>query len=94
MRTHILKITTISLLVFMMVVVQTSFVNAQQGKHPTGQKGNHTAPNQEKIEAQRVAFITQELDLTPDEAKVFWPVYNEYDAKRHEFKKTFKNIQD
>jgi len=32
----------------------------------------------ERIEAQRVAFITQQLRLTPDEAARFWPVYNEY----------------
>ncbi len=42
------------------------------------------------IQAQKIAFITQELNLTPDEAKFFWPVYNEYDAKRHELKKSFK----
>lgn len=32
----------------------------------------------ERIEAQRVAFITQQLRLTPDEAARFWPIYNEY----------------
>jgi hypothetical protein len=32
----------------------------------------------ERIEAQRVAFITQKLKLTPDESATFWPVYNEY----------------
>jgi Spy/CpxP family protein refolding chaperone len=29
----------------------------------------------EKIEALRIAFITQELQLTPQEAQKFWPVY-------------------
>jgi hypothetical protein len=43
----------------------------------------------EKMEAQRVAFITDRLDLTPSEAQVFWPVYNEYDAKRHELTRTY-----
>jgi hypothetical protein len=32
----------------------------------------------EKIEAMRVAFITNRLDLTPEEAKQFWPIYNNY----------------
>lgn len=32
----------------------------------------------ERIEAQRVAFITDQLHLTPDEAARFWPIYNEY----------------
>jgi hypothetical protein len=46
---------------------------------------------QEKIEALKVAFITKELDLTPDEAQKFWPVYNQYSK---ELKSTFKDNQD
>ncbi len=34
--------------------------------------------SRERIEAQRVAFITQKLNLTPDEAAKFWPIYNQY----------------
>lgn len=36
------------------------------------------------MEAKRIAFITQELSLTPEEAQVFWPVYNEYNQKRNQ----------
>lgn len=39
-----------------------------------------------KIEAQKIAFITQALDLTPEEAEKFWPLYNEYNAKRKELR--------
>jgi hypothetical protein len=42
-----------------------------------------TEDGNEKIKAQKVAFITQKLSLTPQEAQVFWPVYNEYDQKRN-----------
>ncbi|MBQ5517559.1 MAG: hypothetical protein IIT92_04060, partial [Bacteroidales bacterium] len=28
----------------------------------------------ERLQAEKIAFITQELDLTPEEAQVFWPV--------------------
>jgi hypothetical protein len=38
----------------------------------------------EKVEAMRVAFITCRLDLTPDEAKLFWPIYENY---RHDLSK-------
>jgi len=31
-----------------------------------------------KIQAIFVAYATKELNLTPDEAQKFWPVYNEY----------------
>lgn len=34
-----------------------------------------------EIKAQKVAFITQRLQLTPAEAQVFWPIYNEYEAE-------------
>ena len=32
----------------------------------------------DKIEALKIGFITERLKLTPDEAKVFWPVYNQF----------------
>lgn len=32
----------------------------------------------QRIEAQRIGFITQRLDLSPEEASKFWPVYNSY----------------
>lgn len=38
----------------------------------------------EKVEAMRVAFITCRLDLTPDTAKLFWPIYDNY---RHDLSK-------
>ncbi len=33
---------------------------------------------QQDIEALKVAFISKELSLTPEEAQKFWPVYNQY----------------
>lgn len=32
----------------------------------------------EKIQSEKIAFFTFELDLTSEEAQVFWPVYNKY----------------
>ena len=32
----------------------------------------------DKIEARRVSFITQRLDLSPAESQVFWPTYKQY----------------
>jgi hypothetical protein len=31
-----------------------------------------------KIEALKIAFISKKLDLNPEEAQKFWPVYNQY----------------
>jgi hypothetical protein len=45
---------------------------------------------QEKIKAARIAFITERLGLTPEEAEKFWPVYREFSMKRQEMKREFK----
>lgn len=42
--------------------------------------------NQDKAElvkAQKIAFFTEKLSLTPDEAQRFWPVYNEYWTRKY-----------
>lgn len=44
----------------------------------------------EKIEAYRVAFITERLDLNSQEAQQFWPLYNEYTDKRRLLSKRAK----
>jgi len=43
---------------------------------------------QERMESQRVAFITQKLQLTPDEAAKFWPIYNEYRDKQQQLRRS------
>lgn len=35
----------------------------------------------EQIQAQKIAFISTQLELTPDEAQKFWPIYNRYEAE-------------
>lgn len=46
---------------------------------------------QQDIQALKVAFISKELDLNPDEAQKFWPVYNQYEK---ELTSTLKDDQD
>jgi hypothetical protein len=41
----------------------------------------------ENVESMKIAFITKKLALTPGEAQVFWPVYNEYTDKLQEVRK-------
>jgi len=36
----------------------------------------------DKIEAARIAYITDQLQLTPGEAEKFWPIYREFAEKR------------
>ena len=41
----------------------------------------------EKIEAIKVAFITEQIDLTIEESQSFWPVYNQMSDKEHDLRK-------
>jgi hypothetical protein len=41
----------------------------------------------EKLEQLRVAFISEQLQLTVDEGQKFWPLYNTYHSERKEFEK-------
>jgi hypothetical protein len=42
-----------------------------------------------RIEAMRVAYITKNLDLTVEESQLFWPIFNEYEAKRKSIQRSF-----
>lgn len=55
----------------------------------------------EKIEAAKVTFFTQKLDLSADEAKVFWPIYNDYQREQDALRKahyqkmiSFRKVKD
>ena len=34
-----------------------------------------------KLKAYQIAFLTKKLDLTPEEAQRFWPVFNKYEEE-------------
>lgn len=82
MRTIFTKIAVI-----LLFLAPAFSMQAQQGPPPK--------EKEEEIESLKIAFITKKLDLTPEEAKVFWPVYNAYEDKLKELrKKRRKETQD
>ena len=38
----------------------------------------------EKLMAEKIAFLTLEVGLTPEEAQAFWPVYNQVEKEKDE----------
>ncbi len=46
-----------------------------------------------KIQAARVAYITDQLALTPEEAEKFWPIYREFSEKRKEIRRQLKETK-
>ena len=55
--------------------IASNLVAQQESKH-------------EKLEAMKIAFITEKLSLTTKEAQNFWPIYNEYSQKIEKLRKT------
>lgn len=45
--------------------------------------------SQDKIQAAKIALITERLNLTPEQAQKFWPIYNEYTKKQEDVRKAF-----
>ena len=55
--------------------IASNLVAQQESKH-------------EKLEAMKIAFITEKLSLTTKEAQNFWPIYNEFSQKIEKLRKT------
>lgn len=45
----------------------------------------------ERMMSEKIAFITMELSLTPEESQAFWPVYNQIEQEKEEAQKEVKN---
>jgi Spy/CpxP family protein refolding chaperone len=54
---------------------------AQTRPNPGQRPGARPGQTKERIESAKIGFITRELQLTPDEAKAFWPIYNAMEAE-------------
>lgn len=77
------------LCVVLSVLVATSTFAGNQEKK--GKKGGW----QEKVKAEKIAFLTSELDLTVAEAEVFWPVYNAMEKEKQEMMESkFKSFHE
>ena len=44
----------------------------------------------EKMESLKIAHITNELSLSPEESEKFWPIYNKYDDARRQLKEEMR----
>jgi hypothetical protein len=49
--------------------------------------------NKDKINAARIALISEKLKLTPAQAEKFWPVYREFTEHRMELRKQFREAE-
>ena len=54
-------------------------------------KGENRRMEKERIEQAKIAFITNKLELTTDQAKEFWPIYDAMEVELKEHRKTLKD---
>lgn len=72
----------ITFLIAILFISFSSVLKAQDG-FPRGK---------EKIRAAKVGLITNRLNLSEEQAKTFWIVYEEFDKKRSEIRKTIRQM--
>jgi hypothetical protein len=61
------------------------------GYNALAQNNNQDAKS--KLEAARIALITDRLGLSPNQAQKFWPIYNEYAEQRRMIQQEFRNAR-
>ncbi len=67
------------ILLVCVVIGQHTWAQSQQAK--------------EKIESARIGFITERLDLTPEQAERFWPLYNEYRQRNQDASRNYRQFK-
>jgi hypothetical protein len=77
------------LLIFGLCSLVTLSLRAQEESDPAI-KDPHAA---EKIQNLRIAYISEKLGLTPEQAEKFWPVYREFVQQRNALRKEWKTAQ-
>lgn len=71
------------LLILTVLLGSFSLAFAQDGQDMT---------RQEKIKALYVAYVTQELALTPEEAQKFWPLHTQFETELRGVKKDLSEL--
>ena len=57
----------------------STYINVCVECRPCACAGRRCSHNGGKLKAYQIAFLTKKLNLTPEEAQRFWPVFNKYE---------------
>lgn len=63
-------------------ILFTVLITAAFSATAWAQQPGNAGDRDERIQSYRIAVYTEVLQLTPEEAQNFWPLYNEYTDKR------------
>jgi Spy/CpxP family protein refolding chaperone len=70
-----------------LILLLLPFVSLAQSRKGGGERF-------EKIKTAKIGLITERLNLTPEQAPQFWAVYNEYESKRIELKRSIRRTME
>src|SRR6476659_7744714 len=70
--------------ILILIVLNTAFF--------AGKAQDDESKKAEKIQALKITFITQKLELTSDEAQKFWPIYSQYENEMKQLLLERKNV--
>src|SRR5688572_32306403 len=79
------------LTIFLLLLMALPALAQQEADPEEGQPADPKV--KEKINAARVAYITERLGLTAEEAEKFWPVYREFVQKRQGLRQQFRDAK-
>lgn len=69
--------------ILLLALVFLGFTTVSLAQNPAG-----------RVQALKIAFLTRKLDLSPEEAQKFWPVYNNYEAEIRKTRQEMRNQDD
>ena len=78
-----------SVLCALVVLSMGAFAQGPQGPRRGADNGWR-----ERVRAEKVAFLTEEIDLTESEAQAFWPIYNEIQKSERDSFEAVKKAYD
>ncbi|RNI29064.1 Spy/CpxP family protein refolding chaperone [Rufibacter latericius] len=77
------------LFLFLMLWGSVALAQGQKKETPEERKARI-----EKIETAKIAFITDKVNLSGDQAQRFWPLYQEHDRRRSELRQKSRSLRE
>lgn len=83
-------------------ILLVSFIAMTSASMAQSKRMMNDGDRKEEIESMKIGFLTRKLSLSPEEAKTFWPVYNQYqddlnkirESRRNEIKDAKKDFME
>ncbi|MFB9864351.1 hypothetical protein [Rufibacter immobilis] len=77
------------LFLFLFLMGSAAFAQGQKKETPEERKARI-----EKIETAKIAFITDKVKFTTEQAQRFWPVYKEYENRKNELRQKTQSLRE